>query len=239
LTESVYGNVGREIMEEVVRAGCISLSKLIYICGHRVKNNTKDLKISALFDQLKLFRSTIQSLIKGKCITICDLMIELEKTPELEAHHQMRINREFIRIPQIDLNLICTKIMTEAVEKSSEDDEESRSPKQAKKNEEEEIDMESFIDADVLWSINIPQYHCDSRNEMIMEAMDNKFKDMMVDTRVIKIIIELGFAKDPWGKTGTPVSTPEIKDKIEKLPNGGLTSKFLKHHMDIFRELIN
>jgi len=70
---------------------------------------------------------------------------------------------------------------------------------------------------------------------MVFKAVAKKFSSV-VDPRVVEVVMDLGFEKHPWEGDGAPVSLPEIRDRLEKLADGGTTSKFAADHLEIIEQ---
>lgn len=209
--EQMVGPVGREVLEEIVQSGLVSISKLIYICGSRVMKSNPDVTEAVLFEQLNLFQTTAMRLAAKKYIVIVP-----PPSPDNENNEaDPGAHKDSHKLPAVDLKVLLGKLL--------------------KTNE---TKLESLPDANILWGIYIQQFHAELRNSMVYQALERKFKSM-IDPRVIQVVIEVGLERHQWEDEGAPVSMHEIKDRIEKMPDGLATSKHISEHLEIVGKLNN
>jgi len=134
------------VLEEVIKAGQVALSKLLYVMGSRAKESSS----TPLVDQLSFIKETFKKLINHSYIKQCPHVV-----PEPEADVQVPIFEEkTVLIPNLDLSALVTQI-----EKGADCSDLSEQP-----------------DAHILWQLNVKQFHMELRNAMIIAALERKFK---------------------------------------------------------------
>lgn len=198
-TEKFIGAVAREILEEVVKAGTLPVSKLVYICGYRVKKSNPDIDEAILLEQLVLFQNTIEALAVRRYM--------IQQPPQVVDEEDM--NKDLFGVPYVDHQSIFDKLL-----------------------EKQELKLEDLPDADILWRINVKQFHAEIRNILVYQGIERKFKSM-IDPRILQVIIDFGFEKHPWEKDGKPIGASELTDRILKMEGGAVTAQHIQEHFEI------
>lgn len=176
-----------------------------------MKTANPDTEKAELTEQLNQFHTTVLKLVTKRLIMIVPPPSSEESVVE-EGPGAVPSPKDLYKMPDVDLKLILTKLLDKKA-----------------------VALDSLPDSGTLWCANISQLQAELRNSVIDEAIQRKYSSM-IDTRVIRIIIDAGFEKHPWEDEGTPVSLLEIKDRIEKLPGGAEVSQNITEHIEVVGE---
>lgn len=74
---------------------------------------------------------------------------------------------------------------------------------------------EKFGDAGIYWRLNLDRFHQDLRDQVVADAVSNKFDDNMGELMRV-LLQEMYIRTAPWGHESNPIPILEVKNIIKK-----------------------
>jgi len=206
--EKCLGLECRKIIDEVVRAGQVTMSKLFYILGYKFKKEVTGADGNALFERLVSFRSAMKRTVERKYICVCAQIVldSLNNAATLE-----RNEAEAFNIPKIDIRLLCEKIL---------------------KND---SNLDAFPDNSIFWRVNVTQYHAELTNDLLVEAVSIRHRSY-VDVNIFRALLELGTKDLQFPCVSSSVSVIDVHAYLTKTQTVPPTIDKVREQLEIIEE---
>lgn len=199
------------VLEEIIRAGQVTASKILYIFGYRCMKEKKFKsdreKTIELSKRLDTYYQALKILTERKYIR--RTCIQPDVYQPLNMNMPELTKKYLFTLP--DLNLF------EIVEKL----------------ENQELNLDELKDSTVFWKVNLAQFYDEVQAELIVEMLNEKFSGLFEPKLALEALFKCGTSVEPFAEETSPVPLFRLKKELEKTPNTKKLINDLSEHLEL------
>lgn len=189
--DRLFGRETKVVFAALLRAGRISVSKLIFLLGVYHFDGEHVSRVQVM-EEIHKYYEVFQEIAKRKYVIRCDKIISSGDIPEFSPYEHDQVAA--FKVPEISFDSICNAVI---------------------KPDSKLVDVRGD-DEDILWRVNRVQFSIEFQTNMLGKAMAQRTMDSETGT-VFEILLSLGFARNPYSDSTPSVGYPEIKFAVSEL----------------------